>query len=128
MFEHTTELRLAPREAWRRVCGPSAAFVFRVWRRPRRRWWDATKRSASPTSSEAPPEGTVGPAAISSARIGDKLIGSAVVALEVLRGAAGGGREGLGLPEIDGWYHVLDDLQRPQGQLKVCGSSCGQGV
>lgn len=57
-------------------------------------------------------------AAAAGSRFGDKLIGSAVVGLEVLRGAAGA-REGRGLRDIDGWYHVLDDLQRPQGQIKV---------
>lgn len=41
-----------------------------------------------------------------------------MVGLEVLRGAVDS-REGTGLREIDGWYHVLDDLQRPQGQIKV---------
>ncbi|CAN0540814.1 unnamed protein product, partial [Ectocarpus sp. 12 AP-2014] len=48
----------------------------------------------------------------------DKLIGSAVVGLEVLRGKTFA-PDGLGLREIDGWYHVLDDMQRPRGQIKV---------
>lgn len=52
-------------------------------------------------------------------RLGDSLIGSAVVGLSVLRGNFVPGGKGLGLREIDGWYHVLDDLRRPQGQLKV---------
>ncbi|CAM9928469.1 unnamed protein product [Discosporangium mesarthrocarpum] len=87
--------------------------------------------SAGSGSGAASPGGGGGEAAPPGARLGDKLIGSAVVGLEVLRAAAGLGdtggpgtaprvRTGAGLQEINGWYHVLDDMQRTQGQLKVC--------
>lgn len=121
-FDHTAQLRLLDPSAWGRVCGPSAALVFRVWHRARCSWWDAPQLSSS-DRAEPPPDCAVGEriTAASGSRFGDKLIGSAVVGLEVLRGAIGA-REGLRL--IDGWYHVLDDLQRPQGQIKVSRDKC----
>lgn len=119
VFNHAAHLRLADPKAWGRVCGPSAALVFRVWRRARCSWWDAPRAASTATAEQQPsfPTGE-GVAAAAGSRFGDKLIGSAVVGLEVLRGAVDA-REGLGLRDIDGWYHVLDDLQRPQGQIKV---------
>ncbi len=129
VFNHASQLRLVDPKAWGRVCGPSAALVFRVWRRPRRSWWDTLPQASSvaavaaaavPAATEKQPKSSPGGvvAAAAGSRFGDKLIGSAVVGLEVLRGVVGA-RDGLCLREIDGWYHVLDDLQRPQGQLKV---------
>lgn len=114
VFKHAAEMHLTDSGAWGRVCGPSAALVFRVWRRVRRSWWDAPQ-------NRQPSEGGEAPAA--SSRFGDKLIGSAVVGLEVLRGAVCS-PAGLGLRQVDGWYHVLDDLQRPQGQIKVYKQGC----
>ena len=129
VFDHAAQLRLADPSAWGRVCGPSAALVFRVWRRARCSWWDAPEAATitAAAAEQQPPRcfglGVAGggggaAAAATGSRFGDKLIGSAVVGLDVLRGAVDA-REGPGLREIDGWYHVLDDLQRPQGQLKV---------
>lgn len=133
VFDHASELRLSSPDAWGRVCAPSAALVFRVWRRARCSWWDAAQTGVTSASrtADAPLAGLdqgsahgigVGrgeavPLSLG-ARLGDKLIGSAVVGLEVLRATVGAATGG-GLREIDGWYHVLDDLQRPQGQLKV---------
>lgn len=100
--------------------------MFRVWRRARYSWWDDPQTLVA---SDQPCDATSGidigagvgaaAAAAAGSRLGDKLIGSAMVGLEVLLGSFGPG-EGLGLREIDGWYHVLDDLRRPQGQIKVC--------
>lgn len=120
VFHHAAEMHLSGPEVWSRVCGPSAALVFRVWRRARCSWWDIPETSPTEAQALASFGGRrVGcGASTTGSHFGDKLIGSAVVGLEVLRGAVGG-REGLGLREIDGWYHVLDDLQRPQGQIKV---------
>lgn len=126
VFDHAAQLHLTSPEAWGRVCGPSAALVFRVWRRARYSWWDDPQTLAA---SDQPCDATSGgdkvagvaaaAAAAAGSRLGDKLIGSAMVGLEVLLGSFGSG-EGPGLREIDGWYHVLDDLRRPQGQIKVC--------
>ncbi|CAM9386093.1 unnamed protein product, partial [Hapterophycus canaliculatus] len=33
VFDHAAQLRLVDPGAWGRVCGPSSALVFRVWRR-----------------------------------------------------------------------------------------------
>lgn len=121
VFNHVAHLRLVDPNAWARVCGPSAALVFRVWRRARCSWWDAPQAETSTTTAQqqpSPPSGG-GVTAAAGSRFGDKLIGSAVVGLEVLRGAVQS-PEGRGLRDIDGWYHVLDDLQRPHGQIKVC--------
>lgn len=96
--------------------------MFRVWRRARCSWWDAPETASSSAAAEQQAKFSSGlgatAAAAAGSRFGDKLIGSAVVGLDVLRRAMDA-REGPGLREIDGWYHVLDDLQRPQGQLKV---------
>ncbi|CAM9342575.1 unnamed protein product [Scytosiphon promiscuus] len=117
-FDHAAQLRLVDPSAWARVCGPSAALVFRVWRREHCNWWDAPRPpgtgAAGPSLAPVIEERVT--AALGS-QFGDKLIGSAVVGLEVLRGAIDS-QEG-GLRVIDGWYHVLDDLRRPQGQIKV---------
>lgn len=127
MFEHETELCLARADAWARVCSPSAALVFRVWRCGHYRWWGSSEsRTSSIAAATEAPNGSDGgtievsneEALSSSARFGDTLVGSAVVSLEVLRGCVAKGT-GQGLSEINGWYHVLDDLRRPQGQLKV---------
>ena len=122
VFNHASLLRLVDPNSWGRVCGPSAALVFRVWRRARCSWWDPPPQAvaAAAAAAEWQPKSSPGDAGTAAAcsRFGDKLIGSAVVGLEVLRGAVGA-RDAPGLREIDGWYHVLDDLQRPQGQLKV---------
>eukprot|EP00903_Cladosiphon_okamuranus_P009595 g9134.t1 len=121
VFEHAAQLRLADPSAWGRVCGPSAALVFRVWRRARCSWWVAPEAASGSAAGgqQAKFSSGLGAAAVATgSRFGDKLIGSAVVGLDVLRGAVDT-PEGQGLREIDGWYHVLDDLQRPQGQLKV---------
>lgn len=120
VYNHAVFLRLADPSAWARVCGPSAALVFRVWRRARCSWWDAPRAATSTATAEQRPSLPIGggETAAAGSRFGDKLIGSAVVGLEVLRGAVDA-REGRGLRDIDGWYHVLDDLQRPQGQIKV---------
>lgn len=132
VFDHPAQLRLVDPAAWGRVCGPSAALVFRVWRRARCSWWDAAApgAAASTAAAERQPKlpsvlgvtaaaaAGAGVGAGAGSRFGDRLIGSAVVGLEVLRGVVCAG-EGPGLREIDGWYHLLDDLQRPQGQLKV---------
>lgn len=128
VFNHVVRLRLVDRDAWGRVCGPSAALVFRVWRRARCEWWETAPRAASNGGggggggdaehqpSFAPDD--KGSIVAAGSRFGDKLIGSAVVGLEVLRGKTHA-PDGLGLREIDGWYHVLDDMQRPRGQIKV---------
>ncbi|CBJ27795.1 conserved unknown protein [Ectocarpus siliculosus] len=126
VFNHVARLRLVDRDAWDRVCGPSAALVFRVWRRARCEWWEAAPRApsngggsggyAEHQPSFAPDD--KGSVVAAGSRFGDKLIGSAVVGLEVLRGKVHA-PDGLGLREIDGWYHVLDDMQRPRGQIKV---------
>lgn len=126
VFNHAVELRLNDASSWERVCGPSAVLVFRVWRRSPCSWWGS---SSPPAVTDQPSQGGAGKKAegrpatsVPGSRFGDKLIGSAVVGLEVLRGAVDTRKKGMGLREIDGWYHVLDDLQRPQGQIKV-GSS-----
>lgn len=115
VFAHTTVLPVATPNAWGQVCGSSAALVFRVWQRLPCTWWGGTP---------AEEDDIRGQARVDASRLSDKLIGSAVVGLDILRGSggggAGGGREGQGLHEINGWYHVLDELQRSQGQLKVC--------
>ncbi|CAB1118524.1 unnamed protein product [Ectocarpus sp. CCAP 1310/34] len=127
VFNHVARLRLVDRDAWGRVCGPSAALVFRVWRRARCEWWEAAPLAptnggggggshAEHQPSFAPDD--TGSIVAAGSRFGDKLIGSAVVGLEVLRGKTYA-PDGLGLREIDGWYHVLDDMQRPRGQIKV---------
>ena len=127
VFDHAAELYLTSPDAWGRVCGRSAALVFRVWRRARCSWWDDPQILASDQSCDAASAGDKGAgvaaavvtaAAAAGSRLGDKLIGSAMVGLEVLLGSFGPGG-GLSLREIDGWYHVLDDLRRPQGQIKV---------
>lgn len=122
VFNHLARLRLVDHDAWGRVCGPSAALVFRVWRRARCEWWEATPRAPSNGGdAEHQPSFTPddkGSVVAAGSRFGDKLIGSAVVGLEVLRGKVYA-PDGLGLREIDGWYHVLDDMQRPRGQIKV---------
>ncbi len=43
-------------------------------------------------------------------RIGDQLIGSAVVDISSLS---------VGMPEICGWYHIVDNFQQSQGLLKL---------
>ncbi|CAM9554962.1 unnamed protein product, partial [Ectocarpus sp. 13 AM-2016] len=134
VFNHFARLRLVDRDAWGRVCGPSAALVFRVWRRARCEWWEAAPRAPSNGGggggggdrgdggdAEHQPSFTpndTGSIVAAGSRFGDKLIGSAVVGLDVLRGKTFA-LDGLGLREIDGWYHVLDDMQRPRGQIKV---------
>lgn len=120
VFDHAAQLRLVDPGAWGRVCGPAAALVFRVYRRARSSWWNAP-RSGPASDSAVDERVTVTPGS----RFGDKLIGSAVVGLEVLRGAMDDAREGQGLRLIDGWYHVRDDLQRPQGQIKVSRETSG---
>ena len=136
VFNHAAELRPVGADAWGRLCGPSAAMVFRVWRRAFRSRWDASRtgraidggNSGSVDDRGARQEEGVKmntEATPATPQLGDKLIGSAVVRLEVLRGVVGTHEGvGLGLQEIDGWYHVLDDLQRPQGQIKV--NECGR--
>lgn len=121
VFDHAAELHLTSPEAWGRVCSRSAALVFRVWRRARCSWWDDPQSLASDRPCDDVSGGDKGAGVVAAAagsRLGDKLIGSAMVGLEVLLGSFAPG-EGLGLREIDGWYHVLDDLRRPQGQIKV---------
>jgi hypothetical protein len=46
----------------------------------------------------------------SNIRVTDKFLGSAVVDLSLLA---------IGMPVIEGWYHFLDPLQKPLGQIKV---------
>lgn len=107
---------------WDRVCGPSSALVFRIWRQAGRNWWRNTQ--ASDAIRPGAEHGAIESEGIAAeSRFGDKLIGSAAVGLEVLRRAVDT-REGQSLREIDGWYHVLDELQRPQGQIKVSGVFC----
>ncbi|CAM9477495.1 unnamed protein product [Chrysoparadoxa australica] len=69
------------------LCCERTALVLKVWRRGGQAWWEEVK----------------------GARIGDKLIGAAVVPLGAL----------AQLEELHGWYHILDDMQREQGQIKV---------
>lgn len=129
IFNHAAELCVTDPDAWDRVCGPSAALVFRVWRRARGGWWDAPRTPATATDPLLAPDDGVDSAGgrgatsntfAAGSRFGDKLMGCAVVGLAVLRGAVTT-RGGPRLRKIDGWYHVLDDLQRPHGQIKVCG-------
>lgn len=130
VFKHSVDLRVVEPDSWARVCGPSAAFVFRVWSRSRHSPWDVP-RTESPEDfgmatngdramEEGPGSEEVAMVVPATPRLGDKLIGSAVVGLDVLRGAVSGCKGPVkGMREIDGWYHVLDELQRPQGQIKV---------
>lgn len=133
VFAHQSALYLASSHDWGRVCGYEAALVFRVWRRRRGNLWDSLAScTGSPAAVDdvtlgdrvksagavATAEAAAGRALSREQRFGDELVGSAVVGLEVLHGCVTG-RASHGLREIDGWYHVLDDLQRPQGQLKV---------
>lgn len=139
VFKHSVDLRVVEPDSWARVCGPSAALVFRVWSRSQHYPWDVP-RAGLPEDSGIVTNGgcrydgvmeerrkeravseEVAMLVPATPQLGDKLIGSAVVGLDILRGAISLSHNGpvKGMREIDGWYHVLDELQRPHGQIKV---------
>ncbi|KAG5176704.1 hypothetical protein JKP88DRAFT_334681 [Tribonema minus] len=119
-YAHAAALRVPDAERdWPRLCAPAAALVFRVWRRGcahRLGAGGSGDGTGGGDGSSNGGSGAVGPPPSPRSRLGDALIGAAVVSLAALRRRASAGG---GLAEIDGWYHVLDELQRPQGQLKV---------
>lgn len=138
VFKHSVDLRVIEPDSWARVCGPSAALVFRVWSRSQHSPWDVPRAGPPEDSGVATNGGCRDDGAMeeglkeravleevamvvpATPQLGDKLIGSAVVGLDVLRGAVSGHKGPVkGMREIDGWYHVVDELQRPQGQIKV---------
>jgi hypothetical protein len=104
-------------QGWARLCCTAAALVFRVWRRGAPAWWSSAATAAAAAGESAGTVDEEGASFAASPRLGDKLIGAAVVDLAALR--VGSSLRTAGLSEIDGWYHILDDMQRPQGQLKV---------